>query len=1454
MPFNRKKFLEAILAMSADQAPIAPLAPPKSMTNDFAKFMAAHSYGVTDPTDAAVLSSANSSNRDEGALSKTFGWLLGPMNTVENIVMDVTDSQGPKELLGNLGKDIGAGFAHLQQPLLEIAAVPGVHVPWEPDSISKFIEKENTQYHGTGPISGTRLIDERGHKNQNPVVRAIAGLGLDIALDPLTYLGGAGLFTKGKSAKKAIEEVAALSKPGGSTKAFVKPDLPKATGKSKFTLPGRAPLETVAPINTSVPPIQPQFPLQHTFMQKNLELPLDPESLKKVSAVRAGEFKLYEKLRPVVIPETVIPARSEFAHLEATGNELVKTLGLGAPRGLTRAEQAEIFNKALSEVSTKTVAEQKYLMKGVEDSLEEVGFAFPEGKLSQYLHNTKKSANLEEFAKGKPLKEAAMDASVEQKLLEANQLQGRKLLEGKLSKKYPGKVTTPFGINSKVVSEAIDKIASRPDDFVFNIPRAEGTGAVREAVSVAESYRKALGRAHLNPKDQAGLYEQIFKAAGRITDPEKQRALSLSMMKTAEEHLAAKHGLRGHYWDDSTLSLTKVIEEFGPDVTDETVARVVKAFKTPTSVKDSVAEVAIAQAMARRSMDTGTIAKVILDDFVDKSKALESTISRQKYLEWKKSNAVQRAKFASKAAGLSPKETAAVLDLLKNHVDTEGLELLEPFQVMDAIGPKIIKAVLAGHADAKLIKKMNNALRDAVGESAKEMSLDFKARSAIDTFLMRWTTWYNRGEMFQSSAEATSYFEQWAKARADWLNHQVKNFTPEEIMTAFKHSQGTWKGIEAARVEQGIDMPLVTDRIAKLSAQFSDLFENIVASSRTINDSDKLVGSIAVREAATMSDVNRQLKNVGSKFQFVGGKVKTSVSGNPADYTEGNWLTSWENVDPTKFGQDPVHFMYDLSLAMDRVTAEYSLIDDFVMRFGKEAGDVGFDPLVNTHGVFHHRIAPTYKFDKKVASDFKNLLDDLEKGNWMASTPFTRKAIKYQRIWKTGVTQYNPSFHERNALGDTFLMWLAGHNNPIHFKYAAKMVAANRQRYRDAVKDPNLDALTGFMSREEYGILQSKDTDVLLKKYGADITSAELYGEALQRGQLLSAYRDSDIIGDPLFAHTAGKNPDALKRFAEKPLGGKAHDLVVGVTEIREHTIRLAHFSSAVNKGITKQIGKRLKAINDDPTIVNKVAARRKVLEPVYEKASREVRKWHPDGRDLSYFEQKYMRNIIPFYSWQRKVIPLLLETMYTRPAKLTAYPKGMFALQQALGIDAPSISDPFPTDQLFPDWMRAGGIGPIGDPQSDNAAAAWWGKLGTNALLPGISGEYGYTVVNPGNPFNDEISTIGIGKDPIQSAQAASSLLTPYFNIPKELLSGTTWTGGPISTEAGGAGYPNWLSSQIPIASMFNRVARIGAKEQPSYVEDKQPDKEAIINILTALGLRGTGQYLKSAQFDARK
>lgn len=1465
MAFNKKKFLEALLDITATQSPVmSPARKPLAPT--FAKFMAAKTYGASDMTDASIVGAENTATedatREEGALSKTFGWLMSSGRQVQNSIMALTDDDlDASEKIAQLGKNWAAAGAHWAQPVAELLAIPGVDVPWEPEALSEFIQKHNTEYRGTGPISGTRLAEERfGLPEPKPGDKsdlwrnAGIGFGIDVLTDPLTYIG-VGIPSKIKAASEIPKAIQAT----GSAKAFVKPETPTIS---------QSLLQRFATPNLEVPR------RSNEALAEKLRLPVtDPKLVQQVKMSRLSDYRWYEKLHPVQFTAKAVPKNPQFASYEVIGTQAVDALGeftAEAARAIPRAEQGLLFNMVASkagDAALSTAAQRKYLMKGAEDALESRGYTFPEGKLSEYLHSVKdpSKANIDTFVKGQPLKVRPMDASMEFKLAQAGKAKSRELLEAKLAKRSPGAVLSAHGINSRVVSQAIDHVAENVDEVTYLIPKTMDAAQTKRAIDVAEDFKSGLS-GKMGPTDQARLYKKLYDATKSMV-PERfggvlesvgaakwRRQTSLHMLKTAEEHLSKNYALRGLAWDGNRLSLTHAIEQLGPDALDSEIEKVLGAFAG--TLDDDFTKAVLAKAMAKNFMKDGAVAKVILDDYVDTARIMERTVSHQKFLEWKETVAFKKAKLAAGAAGLSEKGAARVLDLVKNDINTEGLAAMEPMQMLDEIGKRAMDSIMNGTTDHLLIARIGKAIEESMGDLPRFLRHDNSAKNAVERVLFRMTTWYGRGDMIHAVRSQYSYIEDWAKARAAWFNNIAKSHTPDDIMTAFKYAQGHFTNIEKGMAEHGVQKSIVAPHIEELGKKFQDYFENIMSSTRAINDPAKLKGSVAVRAQIMMDDINKALKATNTNFQFTG-KARTTknIAGNPAGqglgYGGDHWMLSWENVDPTQLGQDPLHFMYDLSLAVDRVTTEYAVIDDFVRIFGRRVTDPDFVPTMSKT-LPHHRAAKDIYFEPRVADEFMTLLRDMEKGAWFPEAKFLRQVVKGQRLWKTGVTQYNPSFHIRNLIGDTWLMWMAGHNNPLMFRYASKMIAANRARYNEALRDPELDTLMGFMSREEYGLMHSKDTDIILRKHGADLTSAEIYGEALQRGLLLDASRASDIIGDPLFKNVHGSSPNLLKRRLYEPLGGHAHAGVMGLTEVREHFVRLAHFTSVVNKNLTPARAARLKKIASDPKIANKVAERRKVLEEVYEGAAREVRKWHPDGRDLSYFEQKYFRSVaIPFYSWQRKIIPLLIEASALRGGKVTMYPKGMFALQQAMGIESPSASDPFPTDRLYPEWMRNLGIGPIGEAGSDNPAADWFGRLGRNAMVGGE--ESGYTVINPGNPFNDTVAQFGAGGQSVpDSMLKASSIITPYFNVPKEFFSDTKWTGAPISKENGGQGYLNWLLSQTPVLSTGNRIANVGAAPSEG-VEQQRPDTEALINILTALGIKGTGQYDKSAEFEKK-
>jgi hypothetical protein len=365
--------------------------------------------------------------------------------------------------------------------------------------------------------------------------------------------------------------------------------------------------------------------------------------------------------------------------------------------------------------------------------------------------------------------------------------------------------------------------------------------------------------------------------------------------------------------------------------------------------------------------------------------------------------------------------------------------------------------------------------------------------------------------------------------------------------------------------------------------------------------------------------------------------------------------------------------------------------------------------------------------------------------------------------------------------------------------------------------------MEALLSKDGMELARTNGSDVIIKQKGVSLTVDEVYTAAYQRGLLIDANRYEDIFGESM---SLSKDPNVVKQMLKHPLNDKGSKFFRGAAEAREHYIRLAHYVGAVNKGLKKS----------------------KDVQKVLDDAANEVRKWHPDGRDLTQVEQR-LRYLIPFYSWTRKAFPLVAQAAVQRPAKVLYYPKAQGAFAGMMGIESDNMMlDPFPQDTITPDWIRERGIGPIGDAESEMAASSWWGKLGQNLI--GIEGqETGYTIVNPSNPFQDLISeTFGMG-DGKGLAQGIANTFTPAAKIPAELAMDQNMLGIPISDYTG---YKNYALQQVPIASAVNNVAQFDLNTMDfKKTAEGGFDWQAFMNYMTAAGIRGTAPFEKGAAIE---
>jgi hypothetical protein len=561
---------------------------------------------------------------------------------------------------------------------------------------------------------------------------------------------------------------------------------------------------------------------------------------------------------------------------------------------------------------------------------------------------------------------------------------------------------------------------------------------------------------------------------------------------------------------------------------------------------------------------------------------------------------------------------------------------------------------------------------------------------------------------------------------------------------------------------------------AALANQFKYMVERLMGTHGITSNAEAVV----LRSGTILKELNDELPKA---LQFTD-KISTDRLGRSFDYSKGEWMHSWKEWE----SGDPAENLYQLTRALQLVTRKNSMWDDAAVRWG----------MPKKGGEFQHTVSNVDRlkgmhFPEQIANQLFNLQNQLKRDVFKVPHKSIALFDQVQRMWKTGVTIYSPSHHIRNLNGDIYLAALDGVTSPKPYAIATKVLHAFPTRYKDMesvfkIMDPKL---------RESALRARPGNVVLTTRNGDKVTSEQLYQAAESQGIFTRAAGLEDLVGD--HSTTSGTFGNKFQ-----PMGGRVFETATRVSELRDHWVRLAHFADVLMK-------------SNSP------------LKTAIEQAGRRVKKYHPDGMDMTGMEQNVLRRAIPFYSWMRKATPLVIEGAVMRPHITMAFPKTMANLQLATGIESEGPGDPFPMDQMFPDWIKEKGIGPILNPGSG---------LGRDETWRGESP--GYTIVNPTNPFMDQISQIG------NPQQTLLSSLTPAARIPLELLTGRTSLGIPLENVEGGV--PGHLAQQIPAVGIGARITGLTRDNEPY-------NPEQLINFLTSAGVTGTGPYQAQGQMDIR-
>lgn len=560
------------------------------------------------------------------------------------------------------------------------------------------------------------------------------------------------------------------------------------------------------------------------------------------------------------------------------------------------------------------------------------------------------------------------------------------------------------------------------------------------------------------------------------------------------------------------------------------------------------------------------------------------------------------------------------------------------------------------------------------------------------------------------------------------------------------------------------------------------------------------------RNGIAPQHVNSHLKHFG---------IDPKEFGLKGDNPYQSWR-QWENVN------DPLDFLSKYFQAASRAHSEQQLGASLSQRFGFDSNVNGeMVKIALTKGSrIAHLVDRDLWYPKEVVENMKAL----DKTLFDAAQPPKNNAIgrifdNLTHKYKTGLTIYRPGHHLRNMYGDVWLNYMDGVRSPKYYDQARKVLASRKNHYDDLVLETRV------------GDLNPKHTAITMRTAGGrevPLSYDDVYKLSVSQGIL----HDYATIEDLGFANAA-RDIDKVEsgRSLTRPFDGKLHEKMTGLGEYRDHYVRMAHLMSLLERDKNKlRLLKPLHGEHPEATL-------RRSLELQFQDYSARIRKWHPDGSDLTLWEKRVMRRGVLFYSWIRKAIPLVLESMLTRPGRFLTFPKAMYQAAEANGIDLNGLGDPFPVDQLFPVWMGA--------IQGPLFGSAGQGYMGIRPGVPGVDILDNY-FASPGSGFKELMSGVH-----------------PLFKVPFELNAGETMQGIPIKDLS------SYALGQIPFGNLANTTAGwamggdkpIGSTAPTNEVYDqttsgvRDPAAIAWINFITGLGLLDMSKpsYQKAAEFDTK-
>lgn len=766
------------------------------------------------------------------------------------------------------------------------------------------------------------------------------------------------------------------------------------------------------------------------------------------------------------------------------------------------------------------------------------------------------------------------------------------------------------------------------------------------------------------------------------------------------------------------------------------------------------------------------------------------------------------------AKGVDPKKAVAAGQVAKGNTFKDLLDSSQ--QILDQTRKRTL-ALSVGTGAAKIKVPVGLPLPSLLAAKAASRTPD-RVRKAADGF----------AEKFNNS---TKIFPEMQQLR---LEHRASAVSRIEMRTRMLRSALTHlghKGREAA-LEDALNG---VHSGAGATVKVGDVDED---AAKWIRDRINAT-ALSVDEAGlTPDDLNRYMRLHGYKFPKPTRKTKND-----------NWIMSGlkEAFEQGRV-RDAGDAIFQLESAFEQAVATKSMLKSFGENFGVR-GEHEFDfklgkdkagkkVIIKTpkpDGARAYQNAARLKaegwrsvdskkipelkdhiFPADVATGIERIMNVINDEQQM--NKFLQKINNLTGEWKFLVTVPNPGFHVRNSIGD----WIVNHIDavsPEAYRKAADLVHKSAAKYERSDPSQGLSPLTLLQDPLEQAVTYKSGIQKGFGRYKkefidnrkAKLKSADgSTNDWLTEGEIRAGYDNFGL-----------RQNYSLSEFGEyfapesqyRAMRGyrASRDKMVEWSEKREDYFRMAHFIHLIQSNPSKA----------------------KTVEEAMRYAAQRVRQTHFDYSDFTLFEKRIMSNLIPFYKWTRKALPLQIQYLFTNPGRLMTVPKFTRAMSELTGNDFEDY-DYMKSEAVVPVWMRSSGYLPVGK--------------------GGMEEDQKY--LNIANPFGDVFRQFGgtslsPSDVPGEVKGNVISMINPAFRVGLEgTFNKQAFTGAPIvNRESDTRSTPyelgRYASSQLPFTNAMWQTFQSGLPEQSRWSGNQM----ALASWLTGLGLTENTEGRKKSE-----